>query len=101
MTPNMIVVKIDNSLVQFPISSDGTLFNGESFQSDYDINEYQVVLASFDCISYSSIELRRYTIFDKAGIYEEKLSEVIKNVESFQEIVKELVKEYNESYRVA
>jgi hypothetical protein len=46
-------------------STDGVIDEwSQQFNSDYDINDRQIVFAAFDATNNTSVELFRFTIFD-------------------------------------
>lgn len=61
--PNLIIIKIDDSLHSFPITGNGTIMNPSMpFSSDYDIDECQIVFSNFDSKTNLSIEISRFSI---------------------------------------
>lgn len=60
--PNMVIVKIQDTLVSFPLAENGTIFDGDSFESTYNISDSEIVFSCFDEKTTSSIELVRYDI---------------------------------------
>lgn len=59
--PNMVIIRIDNNLVSFPLSEDGILSNGTAFESDYDIEDHHVVFVLYDIMERHSKELQRFS----------------------------------------
>lgn len=58
--PNMVIVKLNNNLVSFPLSEDGVLSDGQEFESDYELEDYHIIFASYDEESRTSVELSRF-----------------------------------------
>lgn len=65
--PNMAIVKFGNTLVSFPMAEDGTLFTGEEFSSNYDMEEHHIIFARYDPIEQSSLELYRFSLLNNAS----------------------------------
>jgi hypothetical protein len=61
-TPNMVIVKFNDSLISFPMAENGTLFSGEEFHSDYEMENYHVILARYDPFEHTSMELYRFSL---------------------------------------
>lgn len=76
--PNIVIVKIDDTLVSFPMAEDGTIFSGEGFESDYEMEDHNIILASFDVMTKESKELYRFSILNKDG-QEEKAKVLYEN----------------------
>ena len=94
MKPNVIIVKIDDILYQGIINGLGEPMGKHllPFESDYDINDNQIIFSSFDTKDNSSVEVARFSITDSL---DENISRSIKyilekNPDEFKDIVKHL-----------
>jgi len=58
--PNIIIVKIDNKLVSFPLSADGIISDGQEFESDYELEDYQIIFSQYNDDTATSVELCRF-----------------------------------------
>lgn len=65
--PNMVIAEIDGNLVCFPLSGDGTVFDGECFESDYELTPCNLVYAVYSEKTKTSREIARVT-----AMYQEK-----------------------------
>jgi hypothetical protein len=57
----MVIAEIAGTLVSFPLSADGTVFNGEEFDSTYELTPCNLVYASFSERTKTSKEVARIT----------------------------------------
>lgn len=86
--PNMVILKFDQELVSFPLDETGLISSGTSFESDYDIEEHNIILALYDHIDYSSKELYRFSyVIDSV----EQKTKTLYERNELQSFIKELI----------
>jgi len=93
MKPNMIIVRLEGQLHSFDIVDGEPIDPSTPFESDYDINECQVVVAHYDADKHISSELLRITVLHEDE--ETKVLDCMRRGE-FRDIVLELLEHCNE-----
>ena len=85
--PNMVIVKLNDSLVAFPLDDNGIISNGTAFESDYILEDYNIVFALYNEDQLSSQELYRFSYLKEEkeepiiGLYEQgQLQEFVKYI---------------------
>lgn len=73
LIPNMVIVKFDDDLISFPMSEDGEILPGEAFESDYELEDYNLVFASYNVMEQTSTELYRFSFLDEGKEQKVKL----------------------------
>lgn len=93
INPNMVILKLEDNLVSFPLSEDGILANGTAFESSYEIESHHIIFSLYDIMDRSSKELQRFSyivdgrerdmkeIFDQ-GKLQEYVTYILNNVYS-------------------
>lgn len=77
--PNMIIVKMDDVLVSFGLKDDELLYPGHAFESDYEIEEFEIIFALFDQDDSSSKELYRCTCINDSNKEKENIKVLYEN----------------------
>lgn len=77
--PNMIIVKMDTVLVSFELKADELLYPGRAFESDYIIEDYEIIFALFDNDDGSSKELYRFTCLNNSTKEKENIKVLYEN----------------------
>lgn len=65
--PNIVIVKFDGKLVSFPMTNEGMINQGQEFESDYELEDHNIIFSFYDDDTQTSTEIRRFSYVDNDG----------------------------------